>query len=1101
VPRATLAVLTVLAVARAGALLLIAEGFAHLIAGPASVGAALAGAGLVVRALAGWGTAAVGRRAAAIAKRRDRAALVRGVVERDLDAGSVAVLASRGLDAVDSFYTAVVPTAIAAIVVPLGLLARVLLADPLSALILAVTLPLVPVFMILIGMHSRDRVERAQAALARLADHIAELARGLPVLVGLGRDREQAARLAALQRDSSERTRGVLRTAFLSALALELLATLSVAVVAVVLGIRLLGGDVGLFEALVVLLVAPECFAALREVGAAHHAGDDGREVRDRVRRLLDAPSAPDPRRAAGAVRVSRLEVRYAGRRRPAVSGISLHVQPGEILALTGASGAGKSSILATLAGVLPSGTRTRGVVEVPAELAWVPQDPRCLAADVRGELARYAQGVPVDGVLDELGLSGLADLSPQLLSPGELRRVAVARALLRVDGGARLLLLDEPTAHLDPASAAAVRAAILRRTPHAAVVLVSHDPATLALADRTVALDAHPVAVGAEQRVALPEAPAPHRQAPIPVGGRRTALAAVLRPAGLLGVAAVLLGVAATGMGLALTAVSAWLIVRAAEQPAVMYLLVAIVGVRFFGLGRAVARYVERLVTHRAAFRVVDDLRLRLWHGMSARGAASRDLREGGRAVDHLIGTAAEVRDALPRTIPPLVVGVLTAVGVSVTVLLVAPGAAPLAAVGLVIALVAPAGLAVLVGRRADVDRVTRSSLLLRGIAALGGASRDLRANGVAAGAIADVDELSRRTARAEWRSGLVADAGVQLAPLLAGLSAVAAAALLAATGDPRATVAVVGLLLLATGEPLAAAVAGAHRVPALLAALAPLAEVLAPTRRAERGTVPIEAPVREVSFDDLTLGWPSGAPIATGVRARVRRGEVLFVHGPSGSGKTTLLTTLLGDLPTRGGRLEVDGVALDAIDPAAWRARVAWCPQEAHVFDSTLRGNLMIGRTRTHALADDDLHDVLRRVGLTPLLEALDEGLDARVGPGGRWLSGGERQRLAVARTLLGDADVVLLDEPTAHLDAPTAAEVIADLRRALADRIVVLVSHRAADRGAQDVVLDLGGRPASAGDGCAGVQRREVHLVDEGDRRAVGDGDRTHREVLSR
>lgn len=1070
VPRATLAALTVLAVGRAGALLLIAEGFAHLIAdfsAPAT-GAALAAVGLLLRSSAGWGTAAVGRRAAALAKRRDRAALVRGVVERDLDAGSVAVLASRGLDAGDSFYTAVVPAAVAAIVVPLGLAGRVLLADPLSALILAVTLPLVPVFMILIGLHSRDRVARAQSALARLADHIAELARGLPVLVGLGRDREQAERLSALQRDSSDRTRGVLRTAFLSALALELVATLSVAVVAVVLGIRLLGGDVGLFEALVVLLLAPECFAAIRELGIAHHAADDGRDVRDRVRGLLAGAPAPDRRRHADAVSVSRLAVRYPGRRRAAVSGVSLRVEPGEIVALAGASGAGKSSILATLAGVLPVGTRTRGVVEAPPDVAWVPQDPRCLAADVRSELAHYAAGAPVDGVLDELGLAGLGGLAPHLLSPGELRRVAVARALVRVDRGARLLLLDEPTAHLDPASAAAVRAAVLRRAPHTAVVLVSHDPATLALAHRAVALDAHPVAVAAESLVAVPEAPAPHRDSPIPAHGRRTALAAVLRPAGLLGVAAVLLGVAATGMGLALTAVSAWLIVRAAEQPAVMYLLVAIVGVRFFGLGRAVARYAERLVTHRVAFRVVDDLRLRLWHGMSARGAASRDLREGGRAVDHLIGTAGEVRDALPRTMPPLIVGALTALGVAATVFLVAPGAAPLAAGGLLIALAAPVGLAVLTGRRAEVDRVRRSSSLLRGIAALGAASRDLRANGVAVGAIAEVEEMSRRTTRAEWRSGLVADAGVQLAPLIAGLTAVAAAAALAGTGEARATVAVVGLVVLATGESLAAAVAGAHRLPALLAALAPLADVLAPVRRPARGGVSIDGPVRELLLDGLAVGWDSGAPIATGVHARVRRGEVLFVRGPSGSGKTTLLTTLLGDLPARAGRVEIDGIALEAIDPAAWRSRVAWCPQEAHVFDSTLRGNLMIGRPRSRAATDDDLNDVLHRVGLTPLVDALDDGLDGRVGPGGRWLSGGERQRLAVARTLLGDADVVLLDEPTAHLDAPTAAEVMADLRRALADRIVVIVSHRAADRGATDVMLDLGQprRSSSAG-----------------------------------
>jgi ATP-binding cassette subfamily C protein CydCD len=1070
VPRATLAALTVLAVARAGGLLLIAEGFARLIAdsadGQPATGAALAMAGLVVRALAGWGSGFAGRRAAAAAKLAHRATLARGVVDRDLEAGSVAVVATRGLDALDAYYTSVVPAAVAAIVLPLGITARVLLADPLSALVLALTLPLVPVFMVLIGMHSRDRVEAAHDALARLADHIAELARGLPVLVGLGRDREQAERLAVIQQNHSRRTHRVLGTAFLSALALELVATLSVAVVAVVLGLRLLDGGVGLFEALVVLLLAPECFTAVRELGAAHHAAEDGRVALTRVRELLAAPPRVERRGAADRLTIDRLGVHHLGRRGSAFDGVTMHARRGEIVALTGASGAGKSTVLAALAGTLPTDATVTGILKAPSQVAWVPQDPRCGAETVRAELERYAGDADVDGVLGELGLSGLAELPPEVLSPGEVRRVAVARALLRVDRGARLLLLDEPTAHLDPVAAGAVRAAITARAPHVITVLVSHDAATLALADRTVALDA---TVPEIQPAPMPEALVDsivRHTAPVPPGGVRLALGAVLRPAPLLWAGAVLLGLLAVGMGLALTAVSAWLIVRASEQPAVMYLLVAIVGVRFFGIGRAVARYAERLVTHRAAFRAVDDLRLRLWRGMAARGAGSRELLEGGRAVDHLVGTAAEVRDLLPRTVPPVVIGILAAGGVVLTVALLAPEVTVLIVVGLGLALALPAVIAFLAGRRAEADRVRASSALLRAFAATGRSASDLRANGIADVAVTELERRSGVAATAEQRSGTIADLGLQLSPLLAGATAVAAGVALVEGGSPAATVAVVALLGYASGEALAAAVAGAHRIPGLIAALAPLGRLLASAPHAARGSGRPGRRIDELVFDEVTVGWTPEAPVATGIGGRVSRGEVLVIDGPSGSGKSTLLTTLLGDLDVRAGRIEVDGVDLGELDTAAWRSRVVWCPQEAHVFDSTLRGNLMIGRPRDHAADESELLAVVNRVGLGSMVASLEAGLDGRVGPGGRWLSGGERQRLAVARALLSDADVVLLDEPTAHLDRPTADTLMADLRAALADRIVVLVTHRTHDRRDGDLVVTLGGvRPGEA------------------------------------
>jgi ATP-binding cassette subfamily C protein CydCD len=181
---------------------------------------------------------------------------------------------------------------------------------------------------------------------------------------------------------------------------------------------------------------------------------------------------------------------------------------------------------------------------------------------------------------------------------------------------------------------------------------------------------------------------------------------------------------------------------------------------------------------------------------------------------------------------------------------------------------------------------------------------------------------------------------------------------------------------------------------------------------------------------------------------------GRWLAVTGPSGAGKSTLLAVMLGFLPARAGRIAVTGTA-------------AWCPQEAHLFDSTVRGNLLLGSPRQEsgtgsaAETEQAMREALAAVGLTPLLARLEDGLDTRIGPGGAFLSGGERQRLAVARTLMTQADVILLDEPTAHLDAESGRALIADLRAGLASRTVVLVTHNPADISSGDALLDL--RPA--------------------------------------
>ena len=1138
-------VIGVLSALRAVALVLIAESLAGSIAALAAGtsgwrDALLLGAiGALLRAGTSWAISATAAREAIGAKSALRRQLAERVVAGaggGAGGGSTAVLATSGLDDLDDYYGSVIPAAVGAVAVPLVVGARILSVDWSSAVIIAVTVPLIPLFMALIGMHTRDRADAAASSLARLSDHLVELARGLPVLVGLGRVDEQTAALDGVQREWRERTSRMLRTAFLSALALELIATLSVALVAVVLGLRLLSGGIGLEVALLVLLLAPECFSALREVGSAFHSAQDGRASLRRARELLAAPAGEQAGAPGSAAAVRGFGVHYPDHAMPAFSALDVVFPFGEITAVTAPSGGGKSTLLAALAGTLdPTAAVSGEILGVdPTRVAYLAQAPAFFGRTVGEEVALWvapdapafsgdpsrsgAAGSPSGrtpvlatvpafrelthgnsrengnvaapdvrsatraelATLADLGLDGMEARRISELSPGERRRLALARTVERVRAGATLVLLDEPTAHLDAGNAAEVRAAIRLMQRSAAVVLVSHDAATIGISNRVVALpgtgemDAATLVAGAAELAAPPRPRAASAEpasaasastiAPRPSGVLRPLLA----PARGRWAVAILLGVAATGFGLALTAVSAWLIVRAAEHPAIMYLSVAIVGVRFFGLGRSVARYAERLVTHTALFAATDALRLRVWRSIASRGAGSRHLLEGGSAIDYLVTSIDQLRELVPRVVTPLIVGVLSLLGVIVTVALVDPTVMPLVAGVLMLALAAAVLIAARVDRSANAHRVAARSLLTARFAALSDAAPDLRANGLTASAVARVVDADAALAADDRRVARSAGLGAALLSFatagLAVLVPVLAGAGLLGAGVPAESVAVVALLALASIDPLGEVLRASQRLPALRAVLARLrpfaSDPEAVGDAASAHTEQLDTRARHLELDGLAACWPGAAhPVFSALRARAQIGDWLVIDGPSGSGKSTLLSILLGAIPPSAGTVRVDGRALSTIDPADWRRRVAWCPQDAHIFDSTIRGNLLLGRSRTDAVGDSEMREVLQRVGLGELLSALPDGLGARVGASGGSLSGGERQRLAVARALLGRSELLLLDEPTAHLDAPTAAAMMSDLRAATRDRIVVLVTHRAEDRRLGDRVLTLG------------------------------------------
>ncbi len=1022
--RSALFVFALLGAFKALALVGIAEGIARGLTNSGDWMVPLVG-GTILRAALVWASHVAGARAAIGTKQRLRGAVVDHALRGGGAARSLAITATTGLDELDNWYRSVLPAMATTATVPLLIGARILFADWVSALIIVLTVPLVPLFMALVGLHTKDKADAAGAAIERLASHVSELARGLPVLVGLGRVEQQSEALASISDGLRRATVKTLRTAFLSSLVLELIATISVAVVAVFVGIRLLHGELSLEIGLIALILAPECFAPFRELGSAFHASQAGLAAKRRVADVLAIEPLEDSRTPASALRVEALTVR-------SVHDLSFAPAPGTITAIVGASGTGKSTVLGVLAGtVTPQSGRVWGVDA--AHVAYVPQHPHTVGATVRDELALYGQNV--EAQLNRFALDGGAD--PANLSPGELRRVAVARALLRVEAGATLLLLDEPTAHLDAVSAGIVEEAIRDLRGTVTIVVASHEQAIVDLADEIVSLGETAFRESSSMLNAEAMRAPDHFESTFEKStGARAEFVAFVWPTLWKTAGASLIGAAAALSGMALLATSGWLIVQASEVDAIMYLLVAIVGVRFFGLGRAALRYAERLVTHDAALGSVAALRRRLWSSLARTGLASRALSSSDAALDLLVATPERVLQLVPRVITPLAVALFASIAVIVTAGILVPSA-----LGIVVASILFAGLvapvvAVLADRAGSRAELAARSIVLRGISRLVRAADDVRANGVSSPArdwVLGADSAATAGAR---KAAFATGSGSAIVLLACGL---AAAAVLGNGGAERSILAVIVLLPLALVDPLLAALEAAQLIPALRAQLARLHDATPPAAIAPDDTLRAVADDfdREpaVILDDVSVTWPNTSAVFSGATAIARRGDWLVVEGPSGSGKSTLIAALLGYLPATVGTLTVTGTG------------VAWAPQESHIFDSTVRGNLLLAG----AVTDDRLLNALATVGL-------DVDLDARVGSEGGHLSGGQRQRLAVARALLTDADVVLLDEPTAHLDAEAAADLMRDLRAALVDRVVVLVTHHADEVRDGDVRLTL-------------------------------------------
>jgi ATP-binding cassette subfamily C protein CydCD len=1135
------------------------------------------------RAVISWLTELAAHRASAAVKSELRGRLLERAARlgpgwlAGRPTGSLVALATRGVDALDDYFSRYLPQLGLAVVVPVAVLARIVTEDWVSAAIIAGTLPLIPVFMMLIGWATQSRMDRQWRLLARLSGHFLDVVAGLPTLKVFGRAKAQAESIRRITGEYRRATMRTLRIAFLSSFALELLATISVALVAVTIGMRLVHGDMDLYVGLVVLVLAPEAYLPLRQVGAQYHAAAEGLAAAEEIFEVLETPvpaagagAAPS---GAPALSFEGVTVRYPGRAADAVSDVSFEVEAGETVALVGPSGAGKSTLLHVLLGfVEPVRGRVRAggvdLADVDPEqwrsrIAWVPQRPHLYAGTIAENvrLARPdADDAAVRRALADAGALEFVDALPRGadtplgedgtgLSAGQRQRLALARVFL---ADRPVLLLDEPTAALDGRTEAEIVAAVRRLAAGRTVLLVVHRPALLAAADRVVRLDGagspaaprsvRPVSAalgragtgllpgaGLDLDATGPVAPSSVRPARAEVRfagtGLRPGAAAVQEPIGLadppsvrpapgavqpaatgllpdagpepdangpaapavrgvlarvralsgarrgrLGLA-LLLGSLALGSAVGLMATSGWLISRASQQPPVLYLMMAVTATRAFGIGRAVFRYSERLVSHDAVLRMLADTRVAVYRRLERLAPAGLRRTRRGDLLSRLVADVDALQDYWLRWLLPAGAAVAVSVASVAFTGRLLPEAGAVLAVGL---LAAGAGVPLVTGavaRRAERRLAPARGVLATRVADLLTGTAELTVAGALPARTAETRRADAELTRIASRQATATAVGDGLTALVSGLT-VTAAALVAAqavaagrlSGVAMAAVVLTPLAAFEAVLGMPVAVRFRQRVRHSAERVYEVLDAPAPVREPERPRQAPAAPFPLVVKGLTARHAGQDRDALAGVDLTLREGRRVAVVGASGSGKTTLAQVLLRFLDADAGSYTLGGVDASALDGDDVRRLVGLCAQDAHLFDSSVRENLLLAR---RGATEAELRAALARARLLEWADSLPEGLDTLVGEHGARLSGGQRQRLALARALLADFPVLVLDEPAEHLDLPTADALTADLLAATEGRTTLLVTHRLAGLEAVDEVIVLaGGRVVQRG-----------------------------------
>lgn len=1060
--------------------------------------------------------------------------------------GELSGLLVDGVEKLEAYYARYLPQMALIALVPLAILAFVFPLDWISGLVMLLTAPLIPLFMILIGKGA-ERLNRKQwRELARMSAHFLDVIQGLTTLKLFNASRREARVIAAISDAHRLSTMRVLRVAFLSSLVLEFFATVSIAVVAVLIGFRLLWGDMTFLHGFFVLLLAPEFYLPLRQMGTYYHARMEAIAAAERIIEVLETevPAAPAdpvavPEKGPFGIRFDGVSFDYPGGR-AALTRTSFRIAPGERVALVGPSGSGKSTTVNLLLGFLrPTGGRILINEQELArmdhtawlhQVAWVPQRPRLFHGTVldnirlgrpeagMAEVQEAARQAHAEEFIERLpqGYDSPIGEGGQGLSGGEIQRLALARAFLKE---APLVVLDEPTASLDPESEALVQAAIERLAVGRTLLVVAHRLATVRHTDRILVLDRGRVAesgshaellaanglyarlasayrgrdAGKEPRFTGYKGRGEERETRDEGGSAlrarsfesnnnerselehsnlasRSSSLLLLRLAHLLGpywkwmALGVLISFATLLANVGLMAMSGWFIAAMAIAGLAgvsMNYFTPAATIRTFAILRTVGRYGERLVTHEATFRVLAELRVWFYTRLEPLSPARLQQYRSGDLLSRIRSDIDTLDNLYLRILVPVAVALLGFISVG---LFLSFYGQTLALINLGFLLLAGVGVPTLVqqlGRRPGRALVESNAALhataVDGLQGMG----ELLVYGAAERQGGQLHGHSRELTNAQRhmsRLNGLSQATLGLsANLTVWLIALAAIPMVGSGELERPELAMLVLFAMASFEMVMPLPLAFQMLGQTLSAARRVFEIVDAEPLAPDPAAPSPQPARfGISMEGLGFHYGDAAlPALEGIDLELPPGRRVAVVGATGSGKSTLLNLLLRFWDPRNGRITLDGYDLRDYHGEDLRRHIAVVSQDTHLFTTTLRQNLLVANPQA---GDEQLLAVLETAQLSEFIASQPDGLDTWVGEAGLTLSGGQARRVAIARALLKDAPILLLDEPTEGLDPATERELMQALYHLMAGRTVLLITHRLVGLEAMDEILVL-------------------------------------------
>jgi ATP-binding cassette subfamily C protein CydCD len=1049
--------------------------------------------------------------------------------------GELVNTAVEGVDALDAYFSQYLPQVVIAALVPLSILIVVFPRDALSGFVLLLTAPLIPIFMYLIGKTAELLTRRQWDTLSRLSAHFLDSLQGLTTLKELGRSKEHGKSIAETSDRFRDVTLSVLRVTFLSALVLELVATLSTALVAVEVSLRVLNGHIAFQQAFFLLLLAPEFYLPLRLLGLRFHAGMSGTTAARRIFEILDLPVSSDPGSAGrnldhhslffppgSLISIRDLSFKYPGETVPALRDVSMDIHSGEHIALVGKSGAGKSTLAAILLRFIhpASGQITmdgKPFLEIPLDawrglVAWVPQDPYLfhdtISANLRlaqpdasdEQLMTASRAAHLDDFIHSLpqGLGTIVGEGGARLSSGQAQRLALARAFLK---NAPILVLDEPTSSLDPGQEMLVDAAVHDLMLERTVITIAHRLTTVFQADRIFVLEQGCLVEQGTHRELLmqgggysrlvnsagqpmdlidsPKLPNAILEAvstaneDILVDPRDShPRSSILRLLGFLRYSwgwvllSVLLGVITIGSNVGLMVTSAYLVSAAALHPQLGTLMVAIAAVRFFGIGRGVFRYAERLASHSVTFRLLARLRLWFYKALEPLAPARIMQYRSGDLLSRIVADVDNLDGFYVRVVAPPLVAMVVVVSM---VFFLGWYDLKLAWVYLAFNFVLGIGVSLL--------SWTLSQSSATGLVSKRAALQARWVGGILG--LADLLVFGHEVEYSEslQRDGQACDQAQRHLAFLNGFSS-ALSILLVNLGMLAILGLAIPLVVVGQVSPvmLAAltmsALAGFEAVVPLPLAAQTLASSLQSARRLfelvdAKPNVQDPLSARRLPFTDspgsldlnitnLSFCYPGQSrPALQEISFHLTLGKQIAIVGPSGAGKTSLTNILLRFWDYSQGLIRLDGCELHDIAQEDVRRWFGYISQRTFFFYGTIRQNLLLARPEATEI------EIVRAAKLARIHEfiaGLPEGYETVIGERGFRLSGGERQRVAIARALLKNAPVFLFDEPTANLDPITERQILDVLLTMTNDHSLLLITHRLVRLENMDEILVL-------------------------------------------